>query len=99
MVLLPEISPPVSKTDLSFIVYCAGEARSFVFERAFVTMISNDVELRDMLLSQWELLGGGGGYSKGARQSLRGDFKGAGGFVSVMVGRRVVVCVHSHKRV
>jgi hypothetical protein len=30
-------------------LYCAGEARSFVFERAFVSMIANDVELRDIL--------------------------------------------------
>jgi hypothetical protein len=56
-------------------------------------MIAKDVELRDMLLNG--NAGGGGGYSKGARQSLRGMFKGAGGFVSVLVGR---VVVHSHKR-
>jgi hypothetical protein len=38
----------------------------------------------------------GGGCTKGgARPSLRGNFKGAGGFVSVLVGR---VAVHSHKR-
>jgi hypothetical protein len=30
---------------------CAGEARVFFFERAFVSMIANDVELRGMLLN------------------------------------------------
>jgi hypothetical protein len=73
---------------------CAGEARAFLFERAFTCMIANDAELRGMLLNG--IAGGGGGYSKGARPSLRGDCKGAGGFVSVLVGR---VAVHSHTRV
>jgi hypothetical protein len=62
-----------------------GEARAFLFENAFVSMIAKDAELRDMLLNG--NVGGGGGYSKGARQSLRGMFKGAGGFVSVLLGR------------
>ena len=56
-------------------------------------MIRNDAELRGMLLNG-DLVGGGG-YSKGARPSLRGDYKGAGGFVSVLVGR---VDLHSHVR-
>ena len=70
---------------------CAGEARAFLFERAFTSMIFKDVGLRDMLLNG--NLGGGGGYSKGARKSLRSVFTGAGGFVSVLFGR---VVVHSH---
>jgi hypothetical protein len=50
----------------------AGEARAFLFERAFTSMIAKDVELRDMLLNGD--FGGAGSYSKGARnyKSLRG---------------------------
>jgi hypothetical protein len=50
-----------------------------------------DLELRDMLLNGD--FGGAGGYSKGARKSLRSVFTGAGGFVSVLLGR---VVVYSH---